>query len=352
MPWPTPQFTKGEVNRAGRILVDPQTTQELDWAYSVLGNWRACHGYPVNTFQATLRDKLKRLDMGDALVAQRLKRTPSIILKLKRFETMQLARMQDIGGLRAVVETVHDVRRLQEEYKKSSFNHELVSEKDYIAEPKTDGYRSLHLVFRYRNDRAPAYNGLSIELQIRTKLQHAWATAVETMSTFLGKALKASQGDREWLHFFAITSSAFAFLESSPLVPGYQHLLRPETFQRVMAAEGELGVLTKLKAFSSAVRDISEGKQGSYHLITLDSRDKTVRIQPYSRNDLARAIDDYARTEARATEGEPLEAVLVSAGPIAQLRRAYPNYFLDTKEFVECVETKIRRALRTGGMDS
>src|SRR5207245_5775536 len=139
--------------------------------HRVLSNWRGCHGYPINTFQATLRDKLKRLGMNEAFVAQRLKRTPSIIAKLKRFDTMQLARMQDIGGLRAVVMTVPDVRQLQEDYKKSNFKHEL-SEKDYITEPKSDGYRSVHLVFRYKNERAPAYDGLSIELQIRTKLQH------------------------------------------------------------------------------------------------------------------------------------------------------------------------------------
>jgi ppGpp synthetase/RelA/SpoT-type nucleotidyltranferase len=143
--------------------------------------------------------------MGNALVAQRLKRTPSIIAKLKRFESMDLARMHDIGGLRAVLGNVENVRRLQEEYKKTTFKHKLVREDDYIAQPKEDGYRSVHLVFQYKNDRAPDYDGLRLELQIRTKLQHAWATAVETMSTFLGKAMKAGQGDRPWLHFFAIT---------------------------------------------------------------------------------------------------------------------------------------------------
>jgi hypothetical protein len=55
-------------------------------------------------------------------------------------------------------------------------------------------------------------------------------------------------------------------------------------------------------------------------------------------------MDDYAQTEARAIDGEPIEAVLVSAGPIAQLRRAYPNYFLDTHEFVTRVEDIIGNA--------
>ncbi|GAH08548.1 unnamed protein product, partial [marine sediment metagenome] len=126
---------------------------------------------------------------------------------------MKLTTMQDIGGLRAVLGTVYDVYMLSEEYRKNTlFGHELIDEKDYIHKPRSeDGYRSLHLIYKYKNRRNPAYDGLRIELQIRTKLQHTWATAVETMGTFLGQALKSRQGDQEWLDFFALTSSAFAY---------------------------------------------------------------------------------------------------------------------------------------------
>ena len=86
--------------------------------------------------------------------------------------------MQDIGGLRAVVSSLPRVRALEKIYRERSFAHELIGSKDYIHHPKSDGYRSVHLIFRYRNRRAPAYNGLSLELQLRTKLQHAWATAI------------------------------------------------------------------------------------------------------------------------------------------------------------------------------
>ena len=46
-----------------------------------------------------------RLDKN-AIVAQRMKRAPSISLKLQRFDGMRIACMQDIGGLRAIVSTV------------------------------------------------------------------------------------------------------------------------------------------------------------------------------------------------------------------------------------------------------
>jgi Region found in RelA / SpoT proteins len=98
---------------------------------------------------------------------------------------MQLARMQDIGGIRAILGTMKKVRRLERVYRERKLQHELVSSKDYIAEPKTDGYRGIHLIYRYKNLQESSYNGLLLELQLRTKLQHAWATAVETMGTFL-----------------------------------------------------------------------------------------------------------------------------------------------------------------------
>jgi putative GTP pyrophosphokinase len=93
-----PQYSKSQVNKAGEILVAPKaySAEDREWARGVLANWRACHGHPINTFQATLRLKLKAIDDG-AIVAQRLRRAPSIISKLERFEGMKLARMQDIG---------------------------------------------------------------------------------------------------------------------------------------------------------------------------------------------------------------------------------------------------------------
>lgn len=340
------EFKKGQVNRAGEILAgrakfDPA---EYVWAYSVLSNWRASHLYPINTFQALLRLKLKGIDKN-ALVAQRLKRAPSIISKLQRFNEMNLARMQDIGGLRAVVSSMARVRRIEEAYRNASFKHKLVSSKDYIQEPKPDGYRSVHLIYRYSNVRAPAYEGLSLELQIRTRLQHAWATAVETMGTFLGQALKSGKGDQDWRNFFAIASAALAIVEKTPAVPGFEKLTPKQVFKRLADAEKKLRVLDKLNGFAIATdRIIKERGQGAYHLVVLDSAARTVSIRPFAQARLDEANKAYAEIEARASAGESIEAVLVSAGPVEALRKAYPNYFLDTQAFVAEVQRIISDA--------
>jgi len=340
-----PRFERSEVNRAGRILCaeNPNSTDWL-WAYEVLANWRACHGYPINTFQALLRKKLKGIDRG-AIVAQRLKRAPSVIAKLQRFSSMKLVQMQDIGGLRAVVSSIRRVRRLEDMYRHSSFNHELISSKDYIANPKTDGYRSVHLVYRYKSDIAPLYNGLLLEMQFRSRLQHAWATAVETMGTFLGQALKSGQGEQSWREFFGVASAALTHIEGTSSVPGYEGLSKQEVFARVAIAENELHVLRKLQGFSIAAHSITEERgTGSYHLVVLDSAKRSVSIRPYPKTQLEQANVDYARIEERAQQGEQIEAVLVSAGPIEALKKAYPNYFLDTHEFVAQISKVIQEA--------
>lgn len=342
MQWPTLRFSRTQIDKAGKILAKPgDDIYEIFWAQDVLSNWRACHGYPVNTFQATLRNRLKTI-CPEAIVAQRLKRTPSILSKLQRFDGMRLSRMQDIVGLRAVVDTIDSVRVLERVYRDGSrgnFAHELVNSHDYIGNPKPTGYRGIHLVYKYKNERAPEYDGLQLELQIRTRLQHAWATAVETMGTFLGQALKSSQGEDKWLRFFEIAGCAFAYLEHCPLVPGFEKMSRIEVYKALAAAEDELSVLAKLDGFSSAIQTVSTDRcKGNYHLIVLDISTKTVEIKTYGLKRLDEAAGDYKEVEKRIADGEKLEAVLVSAGPIESLQRAYPNYFLDTKDFIKRVK--------------
>jgi putative GTP pyrophosphokinase len=177
MAFPTPNYSRTKINAAGRILIsDEASTAERNEAFALLNHWRSCHAYPINTFQSTLRSRLKNI-YPEALVAQRLKRTPSILKKLLS-NSGELGRMQDIGGLRAIVNNLSQVRKLEKLYTNGSLSHESIKIDDYITTPKESGYRSLHLIYKYKNPSNNIYDGLFLELQIRTKLQHAWATAV------------------------------------------------------------------------------------------------------------------------------------------------------------------------------
>lgn len=344
-----PSESGNQINKAGEILSDRKkraSVSEFEWAWDLTGRWRACHAYPINTFQSTLRTKTRDFS-GAPIVAQRLKRMPTIIDKLRRYPSMQLTQMQDIAGVRAVLDSVSQVRELANDYRNNTaFDHRLRNVKDYISEPRDmDGYRSIHLIYEYKNNRNHAYDGLILEVQMRSKLQHIWATAVETMGTFLGQALKSRQGEKAWLDFFAIRSSAFALMEHCPSVPRFEDLSLKQTFQAVKASETALGALERMRGFSAAVNEIVKtGTARFYHVVVLDSLQKTVEIYPYDRDSFKEALSAVSKFEEKAAKGEKIEPVLVSAGPLDQLRRAYPNFFLDIRAFDQMVKTILNKA--------
>ena len=335
MTWSKPQYSKRRVDLAGKTLVDQEAKWEnVQVAREILSDWRAAHSFPLNTFQMTLRNKARDV-YGHATIAQRLKRTPSIVRKLRRYPSMKLSRMQDIGGCRAVLSSIAHVRRLQQTYRRSRINHVLVGEKDYISKPKESGYRSLHLVYRYRSKRNDTFNGLQVELQFRSRLQHAWATAVEIAGAFLNEALKSSEGPTQWLRFFALTSCAFALIEGSPVVPGTSGK-RSQLIDEIAGLVDELDVRNKLAAYQTAIRipSLSGSRSAQHYLLKLLPQEGKLEYWAYGPGELADAVRSYAEQEAALDPTTGDEVVLVAAESLRALKRAYPNYFADSKIFL------------------
>lgn len=127
-------------------------------------------------------------EVGYIVVSQRLKRMPRLIRKLDRKEGSKLARLEDIGGCRAVLATGQELERVHRRLKKR-WAGQIVRERDYIAEPKSTGYRAVHLVV-LRDERR-------IEVQLRTTSQQAWADAIERADARLGMTLKDGEGPAE-----------------------------------------------------------------------------------------------------------------------------------------------------------
>ncbi len=338
MAWVTPQYSKTKVTKAGAALFDENATdEEFEEALLILNNWRSSHSYPVNTFQASLRSKLKSLEIN-GLVAQRLKRIPSIVSKLERFPGMSLARMQDIGGLRAVVPSLKSIYRLRESYLSSKWDHTLVSEYDYIKDPKESGYRGIHLVYKYNNRKGDAknYEGLQLEIQIRNEVQHAWATAVETAGVFLNQALKSSMGNARWLEFFQYAASSFALMEDCEVLAAHRHLSKLEILKNTVEIAEELEVIEKLTVYNSIVEELhhTQDEKTHYYLLELNTHDRNVTVNGYSRDELPKATSDYLEREKAAKDNDSVQVVLVAAQSVSALKKAYPNYFLDTGRFV------------------
>ena len=72
--------------------------------------------------------------------------------------------------------------------------------KAYIKNPKNTGYRGIHDIYEYDVNSAAGreLKGLYIEIQYRTLVQHAWATAVEVVGFITESQPKFEKGDNRY----------------------------------------------------------------------------------------------------------------------------------------------------------
>lgn len=329
--WEIPKYTGNQINKAGKIIADPfSTSEERDQALIVLNNWRAAHAYPLQVICSNLRKK-----NPDAIVVQRLKRLESITGKIQRFPNMQLYKMQDLGGCRVIVDTIEDVYNSVDIYKKSRIRHILKKEDDYIASPKTSGYRSYHMVYQFHSETKDTYNkNMFIEIQFRTKLQHIWATAVEMMGIYTKSNLKSSQGDYEILRFFTLVSSLFAIEEKMPVCPNTSKWA-DELVSEVKYLDNKNNILSTLSGLNVSIdyasKNYNQKNKDLYYILLLDYNKMRVHVRPFFSSKIENATKVYSQIEKNSDKN----VVLVSASSFETLRLAYPNYFADISHFVE-----------------
>lgn len=210
-------LTPSQVNKAGRILRSltrgaPPAFEEWSWAITVVVEYRAAHQYPLTKATMGLRSMVNT-ERCRVEVSQRLKRIPTIIDKLKREPTMKLATMQDIGGCRAVLDSIDEVRRVQHRLAK---RRPPLRVRDYIQVRRDTGYRGVHVVVCYSGVGGSAR---AIEVQLRTRAMHEWAVTVERLSGRLKKDLKGGAGPPQILELLEAISEAMALEELGQAVP-------------------------------------------------------------------------------------------------------------------------------------
>lgn len=336
--YPQLAFTSQDIRAAGKklagsVIFSPETRAEAIDIFAVANAWRASHVLPMRSIRASVRAHMRQAGVsGD--MASRAKRMPSIRRKLADPDlNISLDKMQDLGGCRAILDDIDGVNMLVERVKER-LPHGIRKEWDYIGGPKDDGYRSHHLSLeftpRQRDDER--YAGRLIELQVRTRLQHAWATAIEAVSLYRGEDLKHHRGDGDWLRLFKLASVEFCEVERCPVPEGVPD--RNERIRELKDLNARLGADTMLENIKAATfwAEVNFNDQGSHYLLRYRP-DHTVKIDTYfSAMDAMRVL---AAAEQAAAAGESDEnVVLVEVDKIDKLVSMYPNYFGDVSLFV------------------
>ena len=89
--------------------------------------------------------------------------------------------MQDIAGLRIMVQFVDDVDEILEVLRQRQ-DMRVVQERDYIRHKKSSGYRSYHVVVEYPVDTIDGNETILAEIQIRTLSMNFWATIEHSLN--------------------------------------------------------------------------------------------------------------------------------------------------------------------------
>ena len=118
-------------------------------------------------------------------IQTRLKRMDSISEKLAKDDLpMTLQSMEenlnDIAGVRVICSFPEDVYMIADALL-SQDDITLISKKDYIREPKTNGYRSLHLIVTVPIFLADEKRLMKVEIQLRTIAMDSWASLEHEM---------------------------------------------------------------------------------------------------------------------------------------------------------------------------
>lgn len=194
------QYTKGEYNRLGdRIRQSPDSISTDD--LTMLQTLRLSYKNLLSAVFNILVEESKKIDKRVTIPTYRVKRIESIVSKLQREPKMQLSRMSDIAGCRCILQSNDKVyalkKRLEERLCVKHIN-------DYISTPKSNGYKSLHLIVSLSEN-----DSKTIEIQLRCLQDHNWATLVEITDLVYGTRIKELGSDGELAEFHRLLSYAY-----------------------------------------------------------------------------------------------------------------------------------------------
>jgi ppGpp synthetase/RelA/SpoT-type nucleotidyltranferase len=322
-----PGGSKGRVNRAGEAVRNSSATSEdLD----VIDVWRAAHRGVLNTFQAILRTRTKGTGIT---VAQRHKRKRTIFDKLTRYPRMQLARMDDVAGCRLIFKRVKDLYSFRKQFHRARFKHKRrndLDKYDYIKRAKNTGYRGVHDVYEYdvNSEVGKRLAGLYVEIQYRTLVQHAWATAVELIGFVTESQPKFQQGDKRYEQAMALASEILARAHEKTKA-AFPDIPDRGLVGQFLALDNELHLLQMLRGLNATGQAVSD-KRNAILIISLSGE---LEVRMY--RDAPEALRALFELERDMPDRD---IVLVRADTGDEVRIAFRNYFSDARDFIRLLE--------------
>lgn len=345
------QAVANAANDLRKYHLEPKSSQYKD-AKRKISEWRSYHSYPMSFLLRVIKALLKKNNVKATVLCQRLKRMPSIEGKILARPRMNASNMQDVAGIRIVLSKISDVytvfdllntlNKPNDLNKSKTKCFEIVQNKthDYIKSPKADGYRSIHVVFKYecKSVNRLVSSGKLIEVQIRTQLQHDWGTTVESLGIINKEMYKRGAGNKEILRFFALVSYLFAMREGCPVPEIEKPKTRLKILKELKTIDKKYSIINKLEV-NKVDRILGNSSTDPFfYLLTLadgKNNKKFLEVKYLSKDKKKFAEWLYENAEDEGKLEYKKSVLLLNTISYSDLELAYPNYFLKADTFIK-----------------
>jgi len=324
------KYTKGEYVRLGERLRNYSSQNEIPLEdLEILQTLRTSYKTPLSQVFEILQKSIIKVNKT-AIITYRVKRINSIISKLKRLESSQLPRIEDIAGCRCILRNNDEVYRLKKILEGSLF---VKSDRnDYIAKPKPDGYKSLHLIVQTK-DRSTE----PIEVQIRCEKDHNWATLVEITDLIYGTRIKELGNDTDLGRMLYLLSIGFNKLEKIELRELIELIIRKDYVKKV----NSVFVNNSIKV-RQQWSEIERKPDRNFYLIEVDKENNS-NIKSF------RTFNEAERFYFERFKVNPDHNIVlthISKATFEQISKAYSNYTLTYHAFMQDFLNKTQELVR------
>lgn len=328
-------MTKGEIDRLGqKIGASAEVSQE---DLNKLQEFRQTFQEPISNVFNFVLGVARKVDK-QCIVTYRIKRIDTIVEKLRRFQEnpngkMNLSRMWDIAGCRCILNSKDEdklyvlLKKMQKEYGRDC------KVNDYVAEQKDSGYRSIHIYVKDHQTQKP------IEIQIRNKAQHNWATLVEIVDLLFGTKNKEHGAESLLGRFLYLYSKAEDLTKEE-----FSEMLKIE--RKVKVFERMSNVLTR-NYLNIRRQWLKQKTKGSYFVITANKNGSEIVSFPTFKEAETAYYEKYL-----ANSDSNIVLTHLRMPDFNQISMAYSNYVLAMHAFFDdyrvLVSRKIIMCLKDG----
>lgn len=328
-------MTKGEIDRLGQKIA--ASSEVLQEDLNKLQEFRQTFQEPISNVFNFVLTAARKVDR-QCIVTYRIKRIDTIVEKLRRFHEnpngkMNLSRMWDIAGCRCILNTTEDdklyrlLKKIQKEYGPDC------KVNDYVDTPRESGYRSIHIYVKDKQSQKP------IEIQIRNKEQHNWATLVEIVDLLYGTKNKERGAVSRLGRFLYLYSIAEDLTEEE-----FGEMLKIERKMKVFERMSK--TLTR-NYLNIRLQWLRQKQKGNYFVITASIKGSDIVSFPTFKEAETAYYEKYL-----ANSDSNIVLTHLRMPDFSQISMAYSNYVLSMHAFFDdyrvLVSQKIIQCIKDG----